>query len=725
MSTLALSLMALNALTFSVSYEYDELGRQIAIKGNNGQNVRYAYDAEDRVTQITDSQNRVTHLEYDPRGRLLKQTDAAGGTTVFAYNIGDQVTQVVDPRGLTTSYEYDGFGQLWKQTSPDTGTTLLQYDAAGLTTTMTRNDGSVVSYGYDGLGRMNTATSDGHQQGYTYDTCNSGKGRLCGLSAPGTSSEFAYNPNGQLLARRDWITAGGVQTDHSTSYGYDSIGRLNAIAYPDGNSVSYGYGAEGRLGSMSATIGGVTTPVVSQASWKATGAKGYIVYGNGLARGYNHDADGRLTAMSVWGPNSQKLSYWDYQHSADNKITSIVDSVAPNMTQTIGYDALSRLTSLTRYGITNQLSYDAGGNHDRYQAGNQLTQYSIDPGSNRVLDYTNQDGSRQYQYDGVGNRISEVSGSRIQTYAYNAFNRMSQSNVNGLVTDYVLNAQGQRVGKVNGSTSRYYYVGQNQLVAEQTNGTWTSYLWFAGELIALARNGELSYVHTDHLGRPEFATNENQQTVWKAYNYAYGRSVLQDDIGGLNIGFPGQYYDVESSLWHNGFRDYDASIGRFAQSDPIGIYGGINTYAYAGNNPISNVDPLGLEKLNLFSKGDGNFYDGAAAMPDVSGRWAIYAHMSPNVVQNDKKGGERMNVEDIAEMLKNAGWVPGQPVDFMGCRSAQGENSIAERFSKAYNTPTTGATNYMWFNAKGVSGIWGKTEGGAKDINNPGVFMSY
>jgi len=80
------------------------------------------------------------------------------------------------------------------------------------------------------------------------------------------------------------------------------------------------------------------------------------------------------------------------------------------------------------------------------------------------------------------------------------------------------------------------------------------------------------------------------------------RSELEADIvlGGVlefPLRFPGQYFDAETGLFYNCFRNYDPQTGRHIQSDPIGLRGGSNTFLYARASPLRWIDPLGLLAL--------------------------------------------------------------------------------------------------------------------------------
>jgi len=108
--------------------------------------------------------------------------------------------------------------------------------------------------------------------------------------------------------------------------------------------------------------------------------------------------------------------------------------------------------------------------------------------------------------------------------------------------------------------------------------------------------------HNDHLGTPQALTDVNATVVWTASQTPFGIATVNEDPDGdgikvrNNFRFPGQYYDAETGLNYNYQRTYDPAIGRYTQSDPIGLNGGMNPYGYVNGNPISNIDPNGLKK---------------------------------------------------------------------------------------------------------------------------------
>jgi len=567
----------------SSSIDYDELGRVIARRDSAGHvKVAYQYDPNGNVTKITDALNHATTMTYDALDRLSTSTDAAGHVTALSYDDADRLIQVSDPRGKVTSYVFDGFGQLWRQVSPDTGTTSFAYDAGGLVSSMIRADGVMTSYGYDAINRLVSISAGGLTQQSTYDNCSNGVGRLCSTrDAIGTTS-YTYAPEGEVTGRG--FSIGG--TTYALGYAYDAAGRIAAVTYPDGNRATYGY-AKGRVSSVAMTVGTSTSNIATAVAYQP-GDQDMTAWtsGNGLTNQLAYDSDGRLAGVTV--PGIQDLAF---TYDGADRITKITNGIDATMTQSFGYDALSRLTSVASVADNSSYQYDATGNRIAQIINGVAAPNTIEATSNRLVNF----GGVALGYDPKGNTTT-VSG--VPTYHYDPFNRMDSA----ISTTYYVNPEGQRLRKSGGAGTSFFAPDNGGAMLAEYAGGWVDYVWLNGRLIGRVANGQIHAVHTDQLGRPEVVTNAAKAAVWRAKNFAFDRTVAAAGIT-LNLGFPGQYYDAESGLWNNGFRDYNPELGRYVQSDSIGLAGGANTYTYAAGNPISMVDPNG-QIAYICQKGD-------------------------------------------------------------------------------------------------------------------------
>jgi RHS repeat-associated protein len=134
--------------------------------------------------------------------------------------------------------------------------------------------------------------------------------------------------------------------------------------------------------------------------------------------------------------------------------------------------------------------------------------------------------------------------------------------------------------------------GQKVTLAASADGTTIAdALLFVG---AGAQPANLLYVHADHLGSPQKLTDASQATIWDGVFDPFGEEVAIAGLAAMPMRFPGQYADDETGFSYNYFRDYEPAIGKYIQSDPIGLRGGNNAYAYAANGPTIWIDPLGL-----------------------------------------------------------------------------------------------------------------------------------
>lgn len=573
------------------SREFSEMGWLLAVTDAYNNQTMLDYDLVQNLVGEVSPEGNVFGYEYDRYQRQTRIIDPLGGNIQLGYASSGALSDVTDPRSRKTSYKHNGYGEVSEIRSPDAGNTYFTYDAAGNLATRTDAKGQVVSYFHDALNRLTMVSSSVSGEpailyGYDSTAVANGIGRLTSVSDGNGIRTFGYTPEG-LLAYEKWDINGKSFT---TSYEYDGAGLLLKIHYPRGREVAYHRNAAGEVVNATTRTGFSTRNVATQISRLPFGPVASMTRSNGLVETRHHDLSYRTTEINV--PGVHQLTY-DY--TPDSNISSISDLLDGTLEQGLGYDRLGRLVEAEGlYGLLGY-GYDATGNRTSLTVDGQSQSYSIRFNNNWLLNA----GGVANSYDSNGNLVERGG----DTFAYDSFNRLTSATVSGTTATYGYNHLNQRVTKtLNGHTRLLLYDQAGNLISEldgTTGAVLAEYIWLDGTPLAYIELGQLYHIHTDHLGTPKALTDITGTVVWKADYSPFGQASITSQGLTFNLRFPGQYYDAETGLHYNWNRYYDPGTGRYITSDPIGLAGGINTYAYAHSNPFTNIDPYGLWSVSV------------------------------------------------------------------------------------------------------------------------------
>jgi RHS repeat-associated protein len=351
--------------------------------------------------------------------------------------------------------------------------------------------------------------------------------------------------------------AGGVTKSIGYAYTNDD---MTTLTTPSGQTIAYTYTNHQVTG-----ISVNSTALLSAASYEPFGPVRGWTWGNSTNEVRLYNTDGNPSQLS--SVEATTLSYDD-----GYRITGVANTTNTALSWTLAYDSLDRTTGAAQTGTTLGYAYDSDGNR------------------------TSQTGAT----------VPSPLWTAGASFTYNARGRMSAA-TQGATTNYTYNALGQMIEKVGANTTLLMYDLAGHLIGEYTGaGTLIQETVWLGDIpvATLRPNGtgiSIYYVHADQLGAPRLVTRPADNAImWRWDTDPFGTSAPNANPQAqgtfvYNLRFPGQYYQAETGLNYNYFRDYDPGSGRYVESDPIGLAGGsYSSYAYANGNPVSIADPSGL-----------------------------------------------------------------------------------------------------------------------------------
>jgi RHS repeat-associated protein len=573
---------ATDQLGRTTNVEHDDFNRPIrtifppAVTGATRLQERIAYDAVGNVTSRTDQAGRITSFEYDTSRRLIRVTDPASQISQYEYNARSNTTAVVDALGQRNTFDYDALsrvtaatraglqmssaydavGNRIQRTDYNNMITGYTYDALNRLTKITYPDASTVNYGYDKLSQLTSAANINGTVSFTYD--NLGRGANT-TDVFGQVLSYTYDAND----RRTKLSLGATI---NATYTYDAVDRLTQITDSAKNAVSYVYDATGKLTTR-------TLP-------------------NSVATTYTYDGLDRLTQLKD-AKGRSVIADNQYSYNSAGDITQNIDQGG---THTYGYDLLNRLTSATYTGTAAEsYAYDGVGNRT---TSHKSATYSYQP-FDRLVSTSN----ATYIYNNNGNMISKSDPSGTTQFVWDFENRLTQvaTPSSGSVT-YKYDAMGRRIQRIpsSGVSTNFVYDGQDVIKDINSDGSTVEYLNGPGVDNKIVQKGSTSkttyYFSQDHLGSTTALTGTTGKLVERIAYDAYGNNAGSTRT---RYGYTGRERDPDTGLLYYRARFYDPQLGRFISEDPIGLAGGINSFAYVGNNPQNAKDPSGLYEIDV------------------------------------------------------------------------------------------------------------------------------
>jgi len=644
-----LPLTLVDQLGRMTSYAYDSMGNVTSITQLTGtpDAVTSSFTYEpifNQLASVTDPLNHTTQFAYDSKGNLISATDPLGNQATFAYSPSGQAMSATNPVGKTMQFAYDG-ADLTKITNPLNQSVNSFVDSAGRLLSVTGPMGQTVKLEYDLLNRQ-TRVIDPLQgaTAYAYDA----NGNLLSVTdARNNAISYAYDNMDRVQTRTDpllrntsylYDNDGNLRqlTDRKsqvTSYTYDSLNRLTLVTYADNSTTSYTFDGGNRLTQVVDSISGTITYVYDNLDRLTSEAtpQGTV--------SYTYDVAGRRATMSVPGQATVSYTY----NSAD-RLTQIVqgtsivaftyDAASRVTTQTLpngvvteyGYDDASRLTSLTYKKdaiVLGKLlySYDSAGR--RTVIGGSLASTGL-PATLTTTSYNSANhqtafGGQTLTYDNNGNLTNDGT----NNYTWNARNQLVSMSGAGLTASFQYDALGRRSSKtINSATTSFLYDGVN-VVQEQSGGSPIVNKLAGGIDQFFTRSDASNTVSplTDVLGSV-LALTDSSGAIQTQYSYEpFGTSTTTGPTSGNESKYTGRE-DDGTGLYYYRTRYYSPALQRFIDEDPAELTGGINSYAYGDNNPISFSDAFGLKPGNPFGNwGDGGHTAGARGWPPRTPPW--------------------------------------------------------------------------------------------------------